>query len=146
MGARERAPEIGDRFALSVDYAAKTAREVDQTFGPAFGEQLLEAPVGEWFGPVESAYGLHLVRVLERTEPRFPDFDELRDRLSADYSFETRQAANALALERLTERYRIVFDDSWTPPSVELAPPDKVKTSLGELKSTAPAEPLIPPA
>jgi hypothetical protein len=121
LGDRERAPEAGDRFALSVDYAGKTAREVDQTFGLAFGEQLLEVPVGGWSGPVESAYGLHLVRVLARTQPRIPDFDELRDRLSTDYSFETRQAANAQALERLTERYEIVFDGSWTPPSAELA-------------------------
>jgi hypothetical protein len=112
MGDRQRAPEAGDRFALSVDYAGKTAREVDQIFGAGFGEKLLQAPVGEWFGPVASAYGLHLVRVLERSEPRIPEFDELRDRLSTDYSFETRQAANALALERLTERYRIVFDGS----------------------------------
>lgn len=110
MGDRERAPEVGDRFPLSLDYAAKSAREVDQSFGPDFGEQLLEAPVREWFGPIESAYGLHLVRVLERTEPRLPDFDELRDRLSTDYTFETRRAANARALQRLTERYRIVFD------------------------------------
>ena len=120
LGERERAPEAGDRFALSVDYAGKTARELDQTFGPAFGEQLLAVPVGQWSGPLESAYGLHLVRVLARTEPRLPDFDELRDRLSADYSFETRQAANALALERLTERYQIVFDGSWNPSAAEL--------------------------
>jgi len=119
LGERERAPDFGDRFALSVDYAAKTAREMDQLFGPAFGDQLVEAPVGEWFGPVESAYGLHLVRVFERTEPRIPDFDELRDRLSNDYSYETRKAANALALEHLTERYQIVFDDGKSLP-VEL--------------------------
>ena len=108
LGDRQRAPELGDRFALSTDYADKTVREVDQTFGATFGEQLVAAPVGEWSGPVESAYGLHLVRVLARTEPRLPDFDELRERLSNDYSFETRRAANALALERLTERYQIV--------------------------------------
>ena len=112
MGDRSRAPEIGDRFALSVDYAGKTVREVDQSFGMSFGEQLIEAPVGEWVGPTESAYGLHLVRVLERTAPRMPEFNELRDRLSTDYNFETRQAANAQALKILTERYRIVYDDS----------------------------------
>jgi len=120
IGDRERAPEMGDRFALSVDYAGKTAREVDQSFGSAFGEQLLEVPVGKWFGPVESAYGLHLVRVLERTQPRLPDFDELRDRLSTDYTFQTRKAANAQALELLTERYQIVFDGTWKLPPVEL--------------------------
>ena len=118
LGDRKRASEMGDRFALSVDYAAKTARELDQTFGATFGERLLEAPVGEWFGPLESAYGLHLVRVLGRTEPRLPDFDELRDRLSTDYSFETREAAKALALERLTKRYEITID-GWAPPSAK---------------------------
>jgi parvulin-like peptidyl-prolyl isomerase len=81
---------------------------VDQTFGQGFGEQLLQAPLGQWSVPVASAYGLHLVRILARTEPRMPDFDELRDRLSPDPTFETRQTANAQALERLTERYRIV--------------------------------------
>ena len=119
LGDRERAPEAGDRFALSVDYAGKTVREVDQAFGTAFGEQLLAAPVGEWFGPVESAYGLHLVRVIDRSEPRLPEFDELRDRLSTDYSFDTRQAANALALERMTERYRIVLADNGKLPPDE---------------------------
>jgi hypothetical protein len=65
---------------------------------------------------VESAYGLHLVRVLARTEPSLPEFAELRDRLSNDYSFETRQAANEQALELLTERYQIVYEGSWQPP------------------------------
>jgi peptidyl-prolyl cis-trans isomerase C len=121
MGDRQRAPELGDRFALSTDYSDKTVREVDQTFGATFGAQLVAAPLGAWSGPVESAYGLHLVRVLARTEPRLPEFAELRDRLSNDYSFETRRAANELALERLTERYQVVFEVNPAPPSLELA-------------------------
>ena len=112
LGDRQRAPEVGDRFALATDYADKKVREVEQSFGPDFGEQLLTAPLDEWYGPVESAYGLHLVRVLLRTEPRLPAFDELRERLSNDYKYETRQAANALALERLTQRYQILEGDS----------------------------------
>lgn len=63
------------------------------------------------------------MRVLERTEPRLPDFDELPDRLSADYVFETHQSANAPALERLTERYRIVIDGSWEPLPAEVRKP-----------------------
>jgi peptidyl-prolyl cis-trans isomerase C len=123
LGDRQRAPELGDRFALSTDYADKTVREVDQTFGATFGEQLVAAPVGEWFGPVESAYGVHLVRILVRTEPRLPEFAELRDRLSNDYSFETRQAANEEALELLTGRYQIVYEGSWPPPRAEVTNP-----------------------
>ena len=112
LADQQRAPEVGDRFALATDYADETVREVDQSFGPDFGEQLLTAPLGEWYGPVESAYGLHLVRMLARTEPRLPDFDDLQERLSNDYKYETRQEANALALERLTQRYEILEGDS----------------------------------
>ena len=112
LADRQRAPEVGDRFALATDYADKTVREVEQSFGSDFGAQLLTAPLGEWYGPVESAYGLHLVRILVRTEPRLPAFDELRERLSDDYKYETRQAANALALERLTQRYQILVGGS----------------------------------
>ena len=56
LGDRQRAPEVGDRFALATDYADKTVREVEQGFGPNFGEQLLTAPLDEWYGPVESAF------------------------------------------------------------------------------------------
>ena len=62
------------------------------------------------------------MRLLERTEPRLPELDELRDRLSTDYSFETRRAANALALERMTERYEIMFDGAWQSLSVAVRP------------------------
>ena len=34
IGNRELAPEVGDRFALSIDYADETVREVDQSLGP----------------------------------------------------------------------------------------------------------------
>jgi hypothetical protein len=74
--------------AHSITLATATLGFVRVTFTHAYfnldrrGEKLLQAPVGEWFGPVASAYGLHLVRVLERSEPRIPEFDELRDRLS----------------------------------------------------------------
>ena len=36
----------------------------------------------DWFGPVESGYGMHLVFVEERTEGRLPELAGVRDAVS----------------------------------------------------------------
>jgi hypothetical protein len=106
-GAPVRAPERGDRFALSFDYASRTADQVDQEFGGGFGQQILDLPPGSWRGPVRSAYGLHLIRVTERTPARPAVFEEARERVVTDFVFEHRRDANEAAYRTLRNRYAI---------------------------------------
>jgi peptidyl-prolyl cis-trans isomerase C len=108
-GAPARAPGRGDRFALSYDYAVRTADQVDQEFGSGFGRQTLDLPPGLWRGPVRSAYGLHLVRVTERTPARPAVFEEARDRVVTDFVFEHRRDANEAAYHKLRDRYTITI-------------------------------------
>ena len=42
--------------------------EIAKQFGDKFVAKLADVPIGQWFGPVESGYGMHLVFVEERTE------------------------------------------------------------------------------
>jgi hypothetical protein len=108
-GAPARAPERGDRFALSYDYAARTAEQVDQEFGSGFGRQILDLPPGSWRGPVRSAYGLHLVRVTERVPARAARFEETRDRVATDFAYEHRRDATEAAYRKLRDRYAITI-------------------------------------
>jgi len=39
----------------------------------------LDISPGEWTGPVASAYGVHLVRILDNLPARTPPLDEIRD-------------------------------------------------------------------
>lgn len=113
-GAPVRAPERGDRFALSYDYASRTADQVDQEFGGGFGQQLLNQSPGSWQGPIQSAYGLHLVRVTERAPARPAVFEEARERVVTDFVYQHRRDANEAAYRRLRNRYAITvapFDD-----------------------------------
>jgi peptidyl-prolyl cis-trans isomerase C len=103
-----RAPERGDRFMLSADYAQRTQADVTREFGQAFADQLFVLPLGQWHGPIESGYGLHLVRILERSESTVPEFSTVRAKVKDDLIAATRRAANDAAYLRLRERYKIM--------------------------------------
>ena len=64
---------LPDRLGLS------TSEVVNGVFGQGFFEQLAQSQHATWVGPVESAYGIHLVRIIDRLPGRTPDFGEIRD-------------------------------------------------------------------
>src|SRR5206468_12540143 len=54
---------------------------VASAFGPRFADAVFALRPGAWHGPVESGYGLHLVRVSEKDPGRRRDFAEVRDQV-----------------------------------------------------------------
>jgi parvulin-like peptidyl-prolyl isomerase len=48
-------------------------------FGQGFFDLVVKLPSGEWAGPVVSAYGVHLVRILNTLPARTPPLEEIRD-------------------------------------------------------------------
>jgi len=52
---------------------------------PAFEDAVFALTLGEVSDPVRSAFGLHLIKVDSISESRLPTFDEVRDRLRAEY-------------------------------------------------------------
>ena len=58
------------------------------------------------------ADGTHLVEITERVEPRLPEFDQVRDRVSTDYARVRRERANQLLLEGLSAEYEISIDSA----------------------------------
>ena len=100
---RAGAKATGDRFMLQKHYAEQVAG----LFGASFAEDLFALPAGSWQGPLKSGYGLHLVRVENRTEARLPSFQEAQAGARAAWADENRREANDRLYERLREDYRI---------------------------------------
>lgn len=105
------APERGDSFMLQYDFTLETPFEVARLFGQGFAEQLFQLETESWQGPVESGYGLHLVRISEKVEARMPELAAAIDRVRTDYMFEQRQKTNKAIYERFRERYEIVVEN-----------------------------------
>jgi len=116
----QRAPERGDRFMLHSDYRQQTQVEVAREFGQTFADRLFASPPGEWLGPIESGYGLHLVRIEERTESTIPTFAAVHAKVRDDFVAHKRREANEAAYRRLRDRYTITIAQAPDTPQVAL--------------------------
>ncbi len=79
-------------------------------FGTTFRDAVVaaaEADTEDWFGPVRSAYGWHLVRIHTYTTPRLRPFDEVRDEVHLDWQREQIERDRERRLERLRSAYDV---------------------------------------
>lgn len=86
-------PGEGDAFLLGARIGPRTDAALRSSFGDGFADALSEAPVGRWSGPLESAYGVHLVRVERREPTRVPPLASVEGRVRADLARERRAEA-----------------------------------------------------
>jgi hypothetical protein len=101
---------LGDPLPLPTESDALSASEVSRLFGSAFSERLFELAPGRWEGPVESAYGLHLVYVRERVEGRDPALAEIREAVAREWLADHRRQAREDSYRELRSRYRVEID------------------------------------
>ena len=106
-----KATERGDSFMLQYDFTGETPFEVSRLFGNNFSDELFKAETNGWQGPIESGYGLHLVRISGKTDARMPELASVIDKVRTDLIFEQRQKMNKEIYERFRERYEIVVED-----------------------------------
>ena len=124
-----RAPDRGDSFMLQYDFTLETPYGVAQIFGQSFTEQLFQTETGNWHGPIESGYGLHLVRINEKLNARMPELAAAIDKVRTDYMFEQRQKTNKAIYERFKERYEIVIENMPNQPGKTAAKPSDREAS-----------------
>jgi len=101
---------LGDSFLLEHDFAATPAGEIAKQFGESFAAALSGLTPGQWQGPVESGYGVHLVKIGERTEGRLPALVEVRDAVRRDWDNTRRLEANEKFYQVLQSRYQITIE------------------------------------
>ena len=71
-GGKADISKAGDAIMLDKQYDALPPSEVANLFGDKFAKTLGGLPLAQWQGPVESAYGVHLVFVSERSVDEYP--------------------------------------------------------------------------
>jgi parvulin-like peptidyl-prolyl isomerase len=89
-----------------------TEQDLDRSFGGEFGAGVVTLTPGEWSGPVESGYGLHLVKVTHREESRIPELTEVVQRIITDIRYENRKAAEDQFYAEIAPRYQILYDEA----------------------------------
>lgn len=107
----EKAIEQSDKSLFSHEFTATAISLIGRQFGKEFAPTIAEAKPGQWFGPVPSGYGFHLVEVLDRTDGYLPELDNIREDVLDDYRYDQRERINKQMQESLHEKYDIVIDE-----------------------------------
>ena len=101
---------LGDAVMLAHEFDALPAGEVRRLFGGAFAATLDGLSPGRWQGPVQSAYGLHLVFVSQRLEARLPSLADARDDVLREWQEARRVEANERFYQALLTRYTVTVE------------------------------------
>ena len=112
---------LGDRLLLGHRLTDHSETDIAALMGKDFATALSEIPMGRWDGPLESAFGLHLVYVEARVPSKVPPLAEIRDRVLDEYRSERQREANEAVYQALRDRYEIVLEGAHDPVDADLA-------------------------
>ena len=101
--------QAGDPFMLGRTYAHASTSRIERDFGTDFLAGLDGlAPGLDWQGPIESAYGFHLVRVDAKSPAVGADYASVASRVARDFDAARRAAANAAYFDDLMGQYTVI--------------------------------------
>ena len=109
-GGKADITALGDSIMLDNHYDALTAAEAGRLFGDEFATVLGRLPLGQWQGPVESAYGVHLVFVSEHVGGRIPALPEVHDAVRREWDEAHRVEANDKFYAELLKHYTVTIE------------------------------------
>jgi peptidyl-prolyl cis-trans isomerase C len=101
----------GDPFVMGPRLAGQGAKDLVKFFGPAFAERALVTPVGQWQGPVQSAFGWHVIFIEKRFDERVPELAEVRSQAEKAYEAEQREARVVRFIEQMRPAYTVRIDE-----------------------------------
>ena len=103
------AAQVGDRLVAGEELRNAGMQAVIDQYGRPFAEAVFALPVGVWSGPIESAYGMQLVRVLENKQPVFAD---IKGQILDRWRQECLREDSDKFVAGLLKKYDVVVDES----------------------------------
>jgi hypothetical protein len=114
-------PESGDTPAAARASAALGELRAGEPSSNLGDPTLL--PEGQWLGPIDSTFGLHLVRITERADGYDPPLDEIREAIEQKWRTQKREAFQMEEYARLRGKYDVILPSGTAAsPQAESAP------------------------
>lgn len=120
-GGKANITTLGDAIMLDHQYDALSASEITRQFGDKFAAALGHLPLNQWQGPIESAYGEHLVFVSQRLPGRVPALAEVHDTVRREWDNASRQEANDKFYRDLLKHYSVTIENPEQPQAKQVA-------------------------
>jgi parvulin-like peptidyl-prolyl isomerase len=80
-------------------------------FGESFKDSLFALEVDDWTGPVESPFGMHLIKIDNLVQRRVPALAEIRAVAEREWRVDRRDAAQQAFFDQLRAKYVITIEE-----------------------------------
>jgi hypothetical protein len=111
---------LGDSIMLEPAYQQLALQQVSRLFGEDFATALDGLPAGSWQGPVQSGYGVHLVKIDERIDGRLPELAEVRASVLREWDNARRSEAGEKFYQSLLQRYSVVIEQPQASTEIDI--------------------------
>ena len=101
---------LGDSLMLPRTFNLSPVSEIAKMFGEPFSLELVNSKPGQWIGPVQSGYGLHLILVTEHVAGKMPRLDEIRETVEWEWSAAHRKELKENIYNELRGKYTVEFE------------------------------------
>ena len=102
--------KLSESYLIAYHFADVTESVVSAQFGGAFTTALFELDTGEWTGPVESPFGLHLVHIENIVAGRVPALEEIRANVEREWLVDFRATAQQEIIDEMTAKYTVTIE------------------------------------
>ena len=102
--------QMGDPFMYPATHREMRERDLLGVFGEEFTAQIVQLAVGEWSGPITSAFGLHIVRLDALDLGRSSELEEVRDAVHRDLVSQRTREAEQLYFDGLLAQYIVTVE------------------------------------
>jgi len=102
---------LGDPFMLNRAYDMIDETALERLLGTNFAKSVFALEGDLWQGPVESAFGLHLVKIETVTSEATPNLEDIRPTVEAAWRDYTSREQNNQRLRDLIEKYDVEVED-----------------------------------
>ncbi len=101
---------IGHPLMIPSEFENESKRSIENLFGKDFSTDIFIVETDNWNGPVESAYGWHLVYVGQLTKGELPDLNEIWDQVENEWTAKRKREMREEQYEMMRERYEIAVE------------------------------------
>ena len=106
---------LGDAANFPKEFIDETEPAMVGVFGADFTRAVFQLQVGVWEGPIESAYGVHLVKVTSVEAARERPFEDVRAQVVQMWRTDREKQATDAHVAALLQKYDVVVDESVKP-------------------------------
>ena len=107
--------DFGDRLLVDSELVDADMQSVAGQFGREFADAVFTLKPGAWNGPIESGYGLHLVRVSEVKPANRREFSQVKTQVLERWREQRQREDNEKYFASLLKKYDVVVDENLKP-------------------------------